>query len=56
MASGKSVMAFMLGVVGLIVVGVHYDQSRGKRVMHAGVLRDMERVRLRREAQQKESS
>ena len=46
----------MFGIVGVIVVGVHYDQSRGKRVMHAGVLRDMERVKLRREAQYKENN
>ncbi|KAI9709763.1 MAG: hypothetical protein M1820_003166 [Bogoriella megaspora] len=39
-----------LGAIGIIVF-VHYAQQAEKAAMHAGVIRDMEQQRLKRERQ-----
>ncbi|KAI9835425.1 MAG: hypothetical protein M1819_002343 [Sarea resinae] len=35
----------------LLVVGVHYSQTIEKAAMHAGVIRDMEQQRIKKERQ-----
>lgn len=35
-----------------IVIGVHYQQQSEKTAMHAGVIRDMEQLRVKKERQE----
>ncbi|KAJ4292745.1 hypothetical protein N0V90_009408 [Kalmusia sp. IMI 367209] len=49
-ASKLTLAATSLGAIG-IVVFVHYSQRAEKAAMHAGVIRDYEQQRLKRERQ-----
>jgi hypothetical protein len=49
MNRAQTALAGVTLVVGGIVYGVHWDQERNKKEMRAGVLRDMERIKLKRE-------
>ena len=49
MNRAKVALASVTLVVGGIVYAVHWDQERNKTEMRAGVLRDMERIKAKRE-------
>ncbi|PSN67040.1 hypothetical protein BS50DRAFT_380674 [Corynespora cassiicola Philippines] len=49
-ASKITLATTTLGAIG-IVIGVHYAQRAEKAAMHAGVIRDYEQQRLKRERQ-----
>ncbi|KAK5047797.1 hypothetical protein LTR84_006462 [Exophiala bonariae] len=49
-ASKLTLLATILGTAG-IVAFVHYGQTVEKEAMHAGVVRDMEQQRIKRERQ-----
>ena len=49
MGKGKLVLGLMTVGVAAIVYGVHWEQKSSKETMHAGVLRDMERLKAKRE-------
>ena len=48
----------VLGVITVavagVVVGVHLDQTRERREMHKGVLRDIERQKAKQQAKQQQ--
>jgi hypothetical protein len=50
MNRAQTALAGVTLVVGGIVYGVHWDQERNKKEMRAGVLRDMERIKLKKVA------
>ena len=47
MNSGQKILLLMTLSCGVVVAGVHWQQSNEKSVMHQGVLRDLERIRLK---------
>ena len=49
MNRSKLVLGGMVLLVSSIVFAVHYDQEQNRSVMRAGVLRDKERMRAKRE-------
>ncbi|KAF2453486.1 putative cytochrome c oxidase assembly protein [Lineolata rhizophorae] len=49
-AAKATLLSTTLGAIGIIVF-VHYTQRAEKAAMHDGVLRDLERQRLKRERQ-----
>lgn len=49
MNSGQKILLFMTISCGIVVGGVHWQQSNEKSVMHQGVLRDLERIRIKNE-------
>lgn len=49
MNSGQKILLFMTISCGAVVGGVHWQQINEKWVMHQGVLRDLERIKLKNE-------
>ena len=49
MNSGQKLLLFMTISCGAVVGGVHWQQINEKWVMHQGVLRDLERIKLKNE-------
>ncbi|KAF8473834.1 cytochrome c oxidase assembly protein [Kalaharituber pfeilii] len=49
--TAKTTFFTTVALCAFTVVGVHYIQSAEKAAMHAGVLRDEERTRIKRERQ-----
>ncbi|GAM90776.1 hypothetical protein ANO11243_088210 [Dothideomycetidae sp. 11243] len=49
-AAKATLLGTSLGALGIIVF-VHYAQNADKAAMHAGVIRDMEQQRIKRERQ-----
>ncbi|KAF8541420.1 putative cytochrome c oxidase assembly protein [Trichophaea hybrida] len=50
--AAKTTLISTIALCGLTVVGVHYLQQSERVTMHAGVLRDEERTRIKRERQE----
>ncbi|KAK9474842.1 uncharacterized protein V1510DRAFT_229330 [Dipodascopsis tothii] len=47
--ASKITLASVIAATGLIVTGVHYIQEQEHRTMYEGVLKDQERVRIKKE-------
>ena len=47
-------MGVMVVAVTAVVVAVHWDQQRERNEMHKGVIRDIQRQKLKKEQQAKE--
>ncbi|KAF8251710.1 hypothetical protein K440DRAFT_595161 [Wilcoxina mikolae CBS 423.85] len=50
--AAKTTLISTIALCGLTVAGVHYLQQSERAAMHAGVLRDEERTRIKRERQE----
>jgi hypothetical protein len=51
----RAVLAVITVAVAGVVVGVHWDQTRERREMHKGVLRDIERQQAKQQSKQQQA-